>query len=341
MLQLRFTKFLFLAPAALLLPFAERPMLHAEKGTSVDKILASSLELEMLSGTITLRGEDREMEPGELFMLTLKAVQGVTDVYGASEQGQLQAIDRTYNGMEMTYETEDESGYMDGFDTLEGTTVRFKRGEDGWDKSYVVEEGEDSPSEDLLEGLAADMDLSVLLPPEETKEGGTWTVAEAPFRSLFFPGGMPTGEDAAGGMAKIMLDDLGVQFGDNTKDFGVDCTWVGEASDVAEIAFRFRGSATIDAGLFVVAMTSIGEVSTSGRIPEGAEAEMDLDFEGEGTLLWNTKAGHIEDFDMTQSAEASLDLSFTRQFGEESVDIDIEGEFSFDMAWKLEVAEAK
>lgn len=342
MLSTRLSQALLVAPALFLSPLAERPMLSAEKGTSVDKLLSTTLELEMVRGVASFMGEEQEMGEDDFFMLTLESEQEVTDVYGGSKDGVLQGLDRTYNSMSMDYESEDGSGDMDGFDEIEGATVRFTRGEDGWAKSYVAEEGDDTPSETLLEGLHPDMDLSLLLPPEDVEEGDSWSVTDANFRALFVPGGMPTGDEKAGQMATLLFDDLAPQFAENMDGFAVDCTLVGTDSGIAEIAIKFEGSVAIDSAEFVLRMTEIaeGEDEDSG-IPEDVDSEMEIDFETEGSLFWDMKAGHVHAFEISQSSEALVELFFSQDFGDQTVDIEVEAEFTIDLTWKLELQESE
>ena len=316
--------------ACLLLGFAspagEKIEFHPELGSSLQKTytLKGDFELDQLS--LVADGQDMaEMLGLELNMRT-EAKFAVTDVIEALDPGRPKKLTRTFDDLEqlmhfnvsvqMGGEPQDEEVVMSS--ELEGETVVFtwNAEKEEFDISFQDSEGDAS----LLEGLTEDMDLRAFLPDHEVAEKDTWKVELANLHSIAMPGGdlrlMP--EDAELDDSDFdFLEEIGEDFREKMKDlFQGECncmfTGIREESGVrlGEIAIQIEVASTLDlTEILTELITKLAEFG--GEMPEFSidTADLNLDYDGEGILLWNIEGGRAHSFTLSGDAQIAFDIS--------------------------------
>jgi len=303
---------------------ADKVTFQPEEGSSVSKELEFSATFYLDDMRMVVDGNEMPaemmggaMEEGLLIDMTV----GVTDEYVKSGNNKVLELLRSYDELSMEAGPESQAENVDEFGKLEDTTVSFK-----WDEEsgeYVKSFHESEGDVDLLENLEADMDFTALLPDGEVSEGDTWEVKGKKLGGVFLPGGMPGGADMdepeAEEFEELFKEEMESQLQTAFEDFAIKCTYVGtrDEDDVAVgvIEFKFEGDMEIDLADLIQQVIELqaGEMDFSADIAATVAAE----FEGEGLLLWNMKAGHMHSFEM------SGDLMIT---GDIEGDIDAMGE---------------
>jgi hypothetical protein len=202
-----------------------------------------------------------------------------------------------------------------GKSELEGLTVRFALGEDG---EYDVEFDESSKAdEELLVDLWEDMDLRVLLPAGEVKPGDSWSLDESLLASLLAPGGnlkvVPeaAGDDEMmmGGSAKPtiaeMLGEIHAQEASATYA-GIEERG-GDKVGVVKIKLVKLTSAK---DLTEYAQTMLERQDTGEGMEISVEsADVELEMDAEGELLWDLEGGHIYSLELTGTVRFTEDSS--------------------------------
>lgn len=326
-----------------------------EPGASVTKtfVISGAYELDELG--VVVNGQDLAgMMPAIEMSLKQSTKIEVTDVYRAVENGRLLELARSFDALTVSVDMhvspapEGEMPGMDSASDLEGRTVVFHWNEEKGE--YVPAfEGEASEGDaEMLEGLEEDMDLRVFLPEGEVEVGETWTVPLSELGSVIMPGGnlalRPTDMAAdEGAMEKFeeLFGDFGERFADMLEG-DCTCTFKGtrkeDGKEVAEIALEVGIATTLDLSemLDELIRTAIAE---SG-VPEVPEfdiegADLVLDFDGEGTLLWSLTAGRAHGFSLSGDATLGMDLVVGFEVEGERQDIDASIEFSGTMSHEL------
>lgn len=299
---------------------------HPEPGSSVTKTFTSGGEYELDDLSLIVNGEDMGGMLGQLEM-SMKALNTieVTDAYKAVADGRPTELLRTFDAlsgsmhMDVSAAGTNNTQNMDSSSVLEGKTVAFKwnaeKGE--YERSFHESEGESK----LLEDLEEDMDLRVFLPDSEVAVDATWTVELEQMMSLVMPGGdlslTPQDGPDDGSMDKFkeIFSQFGEQFGELLEG-ECKCTFKGARDEngvrVAEIAIELDVAATMDlTEMLDKAIQAAIEQSGAGEMVKFSldTADLNLDFEGAGTLLWNLKAGRMLSFQMAGDATIEMDLA--------------------------------
>lgn len=269
-----------------------------------------------------------ELSGGILFDVAME----VADRFVKSDEGRVIELVRTYGKIRGEAGPEGETESMDGIDELVDKPVRFRWNEsDGeYDVTYADEKAAGKP--ELLEALAPDMDFTMLLPEGEVAKGAKWSVKGDELALLFFPGGMPVSlPDDPSGMSKQVEEALESQVAAAFKDFEVACTYQGAREEgstrVGEITFSFQGKVNID--LTDILRTAIEAQAGEVDIQVDITANLGLEFDGSGILLWNLAAGHVHSMDMTNEmvlalqAEADVDAMGQQFSGEISLEASV------------------
>lgn len=323
-------------------------------GATLTKSFTSTSDLELDDLSLLVSGQDIGEMIGEVsFSMDQETRIEVTDTYKASEGGRPTELLRTFDAleaevhMEVTPNPGMEMPDVTSSSELEGKTVLFRWNaeEEDYDLSFPEGEGD----EDLLEGLEEDMDLRVFLPSTEIKEGGTWTVELRQLDAILMPGGD----------LRLMPEDLEVdreameKFSELFKGFAEQyadllegectCTFKGmreeEGVPVAEVAIELEVAATLDLTepLSQLIRTSIEESGAGGEVQFSFDsADLNVDFEGSGTLLWNPGSGLVHSFQIGGDVTFGLDLAVSIEAAGESQDVDASLEMSGSMEHKLE-----
>jgi hypothetical protein len=313
-----------------------------EAGATVDKELTLEATMYLEDLTMILNGSEMppEMLGGAMDEgLIMNASVEVSDEYVRSAKGKPIELLRTFTGMALEMGTESDAETVDEFGEIEDSTVRFK-----WDADedeYIVTYEDGSGDEDLLKGLSPDMDFLALLPDGDVDRGDTWEVSDVDsLATLFFPGGlaMPNpGDEEGAELFEEFSDELEAQFRESFEDFTVQCKYNGARDEddarLGEISFKFEGEASLDLSDMLTEMIALqgGEMDISADVL----ATVDLEFEGEGTLLWNLGGGHVAGFEMSSEMLLLGDIEADVEAMGDSQTIEVSVEVSGEIEWEL------
>jgi len=334
----------------------EGPSFGPEEGSSLSRTFATELDLQLDSFSLQVNGEDMTGMMGDFeFSMRNEAEITVSDTFVGLGDGQPTKLERTFDELEAStvisvmamMGQEDQS--MSSESELEGKTVVFEWDDDEEDYKVTWEDGEED--EEVLGGLTEDMDLRALLPDGEVSKGDSWTIELSELTSLATPGGnlkmVPEDMDEAEGMDADMLDGMRDQFGDQFAElFEGECTCTFkevrevDGEEIAEITVEVEiASAANVADMlmeFINGMTS----ELGGEAPEVdiESADINLDFTGEGTLLWNLGGGHASGFDMSGEAIFGIDLAVVVEApdGSQTIEASIEMSGSYQHEAEME-----
>jgi len=183
------------------------------------------------------------------------------------------------------------------------------------------------------------MDLRAFLPHEEVGKDDSWSVDLGSLGTIAMPGGnlrlAPEGVDVDEESMK-MFEELFAGFGEDLEDVlegECKCTYKGmqgEGDSLAEIEIEIEVATTLDmSGPLQKAIQKV-IVEQGGDIPDISldTADLNLDFDGSGSLLWDMKAGRMHAFHLTGDVTIGIDLE---------VGIEAEGE-RHEMSASLEMS---
>jgi len=328
---------LLLAPPALLAVSApaEAPRFAPKEGSEVRKTFESATDFLLEDFSAVVDGQDIGAMLGA-FEFEGSGTQTVVveDVYEKLGEGRPERLRRTFDEIGGSFEfhvsmgAESDGDEVTSSSDLEGQTVVF-----AWDpdeEDFLVE-FDGAGDEDLLEDLEEDMDLRVLLPKGEVSEGDTWEVPIADLGSIGWPGGdlslVP--DEADPSMDEEQMEELAEMFKDRFSDLDdlfdgtCTCVLVGtrelDGLSLAEIGVSMEVGASAD--LSEMIRDLIDELSDQfgEDVPPLSidAAEITVDFDGEGTLLWDLSASRLHSFRI----DGDLDLAF-----DFSMEMTVEGE---------------
>ena len=314
-------------------------------GSTLTKTFTHGGEYQLDQLTMVVNGQDlADMLPSIEMSLAQSTKIEVTDAYEAVEDGRPTLLLRTFDALSATVTMEMSPAEMDfpemaSASELEGKTVAFK-----WDPekqeygcSFHEEEGED----ELLEGLEEDMDLRLFLPPSEVAENASWTVELDELQCVVMPGGnlqlVPEGvevDDDALKMFEDMFGEFGQEFGDLLEG-ECKCTFKGtheeKGARIGEIAIELEVATSLDLTEFLdKAIRAMIEQQGAGDMVKFSldTADLNLDFDGSGTLHWNMTAGRLHSFQLGGDVTIGVDLAVGIEAEGESTGIDASMEMS-------------
>lgn len=266
-----------------------------------------------------------ELSGGILIDLAME----VADRFVKSGEGRVLELVRTYEKIRGEAGPEGETEAMTDIDGLVDKPVRFRWNaeDEDYDVTYADDKAAGKP--ELLDGLAPDMDFTMLLPEDEVAKDAKWSVRGENVALMFFPGGVPGSmPDDPSGVGKMIEEALETQFAEAFRDFEVACTYQGARDEggtrVGEIAFSYQGKARID--LTDILRSVIEAQASEIEVQIDITASLGLEFEGSGTLLWNLAAGHAHTMNMTSEmvlmleAEADIEAMGEQHSGEVSLE---------------------
>ncbi len=321
---------------------AQKLAFGPEDGSALDKSLSMDVSFYVEDLSLIADGQDvggmmmAEMDEALSFNMLIE----VTDEYVRTEGGKHMELLRTYNTITAEGGTESEREEADGIDELEDETILFKwNDEEGvYNKSYHESEGD----EDLLEELEVDMDFTALLPGGEVSEGDTWEMAGDKALSLFAPGGFPGGSGGGDGEEEAMelfQQELQPQIEEAFGDFVIECTYVGTREDgdasYGEITFEFEGEGAIDLSDFLLAVFELQMEGQDMEIDVDITANLELSFEGRGTLLWDQAMGTVHSYDMSCEMLLIADVDAAVDAMGESHEMEASAELSGSGEWSM------
>lgn len=263
-----------------------------------------------------------------------------SDTFRSIEDGRPVAFSRSFGDAGVTGEAtgsgggESESQSFELEAGLSGSTINFAWDEDEGD--YVASYPDDADGdEDLLAGLEARADLAFLLPEGEVSEGDEWEVDPVQLAMLLVPGG-DLGYDTEEGDRESMaesedeMNDDAIEAMRSLMEGEVSGTYKGLNDDgLAEVTIKLeiagdRDFSDLIAQAIRAAADASGEDVPEDQMPNIESFEVELSLDGEGTLLWDPKAGHVNSFSMT--AETELAISAAMSMKQQDMEIPFTGE---------------
>ncbi len=327
----------------------ESPTFQPVEGEEVSKRFTFLTSLGLDDYSLFVNGQDLGGVMGAVdFGLEFQQNVGVTDVYEKVGAGMPIKLVRTFDslGGEVVVSVAAGPGNDDQDvsleSALEGETVIFEWNEETgeYDISF-----EDDGDESLLAGLTEDMDLRALLPSTEVSIGDSWRVELSDLENVAAPGGeLGFGADDVDTSDAEMWEELfGEEFKDKFNDLldgRCECTYQGiieqDGARLAEIAIEVEISVSADLSELIMQVIDAAAAEFGGELDADIEAaDLNLDFEGTGTLLWDLGAGHAYGFDLNGGMDFALDLSVVVE-EEETISAEVSVEMSGQYEYTLE-----
>lgn len=330
---------------------ADGPSFRPEDGAEVTKTFTTGFDFDLDDLSVVLNGQDVGAMMGalEVAMSSSMTIR-VEDAYGSTSEGRLQELTRTFDELSqlvtihVSAEGASEVPETQGSSELEGRTVVF-----AWDEeagAYEAAFAGDDGDQGLLEGLEEDMDLRALLPPGEVEPGAEWEVPIEELESIVSPGGdlkiLPDDAEADDmDFYSTIEDRVAEQFSD-VLEGTCKCTYVGtrevDGLQVGEIRLDIEVATSADLTeaieeLFAELSSELGEEAPDVSVDA---ADLTLDFEGEGVLLWALDLGRAHSLDLSGHAEVAIDLAISGDVEGEAVDAEMSAEISGTVTQSLE-----
>ncbi len=295
------------------------------EGSSLTKTFENKGEFSLDHMAMTINGQENPTMPQMSMTFNTGQKVVVTDHYVANRDGAPKQLKRHFDDlgsdlsmsmkMEVMGESHDQDKSVKSKSQLTGKTVVFTWDADSKEYKKAFDPSEDNA--DLLKGVKEDMDLRVLLPENEVKEGDEWDIDVKGLAGVFGPGGnlslVPDEKDAGGmdpGMSSgmsSMSEMLGDLLEGEAKGKFTGMREVGGAK-MAVIKINVKISSSKD-------MTDVvAEAMKKAKMP--AEMEMkfdhmdvDLKIESEGELVWNVAAGHAHSLELSGPVHVNMDMA--------------------------------
>jgi hypothetical protein len=296
------------------------------EGSKLTKTFENKGEFSLDHMAMTINGQENPAMPQMTMTFNTSQKIVVTDEYVANRDGAPKKLKRHFDElgsdvamsmkMEVMGESHDQDKSVKAKSQLTGKTVVFTWDADSKEYKKAFDPAEDNV--DLLKGVREDMDLRVLLPENEVKEGDEWDINVKGLASVLGPGGnlalVPDESDAGGGMDPGMtsgMSSLSEMLGDllegDAKGKFTGMRDVG-GTKMAVIKLTVKISSSKD-------MTDVvAEAMKKTKLP--AEMEMkfdhmdiDLKIESEGELIWNVATGHAHSLEMSGPVHINMDMA--------------------------------
>jgi len=315
-----------------------------EAGSKLTKTFAFAMELELVEQNTILNGEESptSMEMKSTSRQEIKVV--VTDEYMNLRDDAPIEFRRSFDELEFEEATrlslermgEEKVGdlHASGISALEGKTVVFSWDDDNEGYTKGFEQGGD---EDLLKGLAEDMDLRVFLPEDEVQEGDKWKIEPNGLIDILFPGGdfaftmesdgdeppMPAMDPKNSPYPREWF--TGQIEGDLTAKYVGTC----EVDDikVAVIEITVKIIAARDMTDFL-SRTILDEEAPEGMSMSVDHMAVDTTLDGTGRLLWDLGGGHLHTLELRAKVERFSDSAVLLDIGGEALKVEETSEHS-------------
>ena len=323
---------------------ADEVAFRPEAGLTLTKSFNSTVELSLDEMRMTMNGEEQDasMLGMEMTMTNVTELE-FSDTYVRMADGQPGQLERVYESLGNTTSTSQSNQFTGSMDMdipssseLEGETVLFT-----WDadeEAYVASYPEDADGdEELLEGLEEDADLRGFLPADAVSEGDTWEIDPDYLVHLMAPGGdlklLPEDVEGMGPMGDP-TSELGFQEMLGDIEGEVACEYKGTEDGMAVIAVTMEITSTNDLTDMIREQMAGADLPAEAGDIDFTAMDVEMAIEGEGTLLWNARAGHFASFEFSADMEQVMDMgmSMSGPFG------DMEMEHTITMSGNLTFA---
>jgi hypothetical protein len=280
-------------------------------------------------------GQDMsEMVPGD-FEGSGELKMQTQDHFVHAGGGRALELIRTFASFDSTFEAGGESQEMEDAGELEGKTVRFLWNEEAGDYDVAFHECEGEES--TLEGIGADMDLSVLLPGKAVEVGDVWTVEASKLGAvLLFGHEIKAPDDDEVG--KVLASELEPQLLKLLEGFKISCEYKGEREEegakLGVIGVDLVGEGELDLEPVIRAVMDSQELPVEVDLSFDT-ASLGISFTGKGELLWNVERGLLHAFDLGSDIELAVDLDVGVEAEGESHEMQAEVELLGRGTWKV------
>ena len=310
-----------LALASATLPAAQKSLVLApQPGTERDKRIERRDELALEELEVSLDGEDVGSSFDALdYLVATELSMQVRDTYSEVSGNELHALVRAYGPLSLktTHSLVSPSApagqvtELEGTTPLDGRTVTFVRGADGFEARFETPPGSPAPGSapdpGLARGLDFDLDFTGFLPRVPVEVGDRWKVDPAGLSTLFSPGGA-LGFQARGASnaPTASLAPLPESLGRPEGEVEARFSEVDDSSGqrVARVALRLTLTWTRD-------LDDSGS-SLTPSFPPPVSVELETarttrTFTGTGTLDWNLDARVLERLRIEGETAVSVD----------------------------------
>lgn len=315
-----------------------------EQGLRLTKTLRRSSEESLDSSVAYFNDEEQDAETDS--SSSSEGLIVLTDEYGASEDGRLLRLARSFD--EVEYENLHSSEFggevhdfeVTGTSELTGSTIVFEWDED--DEEYSVRDEDEELDDELLEDLRIELDFAELLPDGgEVSEGDEWTIEAEVFAQLMTP------EDG------IPIDWNSDGWDDDEGDVVIEESDEGDMeeseSHEGEVSAEYRGTREVDGVL-------VGVIALEGELTTDYASERDLDSNHatgsfsyemtrtrfvEGECLWNLEGGHLHSLFIELDTESVSAQESTFDFDGQEFSHAVESEESGAVTFEVTFEEAE
>lgn len=339
-------KFLFLAAVLFLVPVLQAVRPPAAKlrfapaaGTKLTRTIENKSEFSLDDMSMKMNGQDSPMMPEIEMSMTQTQHVVVTDEFTKMREGSPKVLRRSYDTLDsqmsveakidMAGQKQEQNHSGKGASELAGKTVVFTWNDEA--KEYQTAFDPAESKSELLEGLQEDMDLRVLLPENEVKEGEEWDIDVKGLAKVIAPGG-----DLKIKPEEKSEEQSPMGMGDMSGMSGLS-EWLGESME-GTAKGKFAGMRTVEGHSFAVVsidvkvkgakdLTEISRAAMEKAKREGMTMEMksvDVEFEiaGQGEMLWDVEGGHVHSFEFSGPSSAKIDISIGLEVQNQKMDID-------------------
>ncbi|MBK7643079.1 MAG: hypothetical protein IPJ19_08510 [Planctomycetes bacterium] len=309
------------------------------EGTKLTRTLSNKSEFSLDDLTLKMNGQESPMKPEVEMTMTQSQKIVVQDEYVKMRDGAPKVLRRKYDELgsdmavnakiEMAGQSQDQNKSGKGKSELEGKTVVYTWDEDS--KAYKTAFDPAEERSELLKGLQEDMDLRVLLPKEEVKEGDEWEIDVAKLASVIAPGGelklkpedsadaeSPMGMGDMSGMSSLS-DWLGDSLNGTAKGTFKGMREVGGHNyGVIAVELQLKGAKD----LTDTVKGAMEKAAQEGMTMETKSVDVEFEISGQGELLWDLEAGHAHSFEFSGPSGARLDIQMGLEVQGRSMDIE-------------------
>ena len=316
-----------------------------ESGSTLSKTYTTEFDMELDDLSLLVSGQDlgAMFEPSMSFAGSSEV--SFTDEYGSISDGKPTRLTRTFDSLglesstsiEMMGESQEEGA--EAVSPLDGLTVVFSWDEESGD--YTAEFGEESTGdEELLEGLTEDTDLRWLLPEGGVAVDESWSFDPSQMEHLLFPSGdLGWAPEGAEDVDMEEFEELFEQFGDELMD-SLDGLLDGEGTatftgareadgrTVGAIALEAEISSSADLASTIQDLIESAVSEAGEEVPDDLEiyveaADVSIELEAQGELLWDMETGSAHSMTMDGEFEFTIDLIVSATAEGETQDLEV------------------
>ncbi len=300
------------------------------EGLSLTKSFESSQEVSLEEMSILMNGEEQDAsEIGMEQTVARKSTVVISDEYLRIAGERPARLKRTFDDLAETLSVATSHAMMgdmdfdlEGESPLEGLSVVFTWSDEEGD--FVADFAEGSEDDEaLLERLTEDTDMRGFLPEDEVAEGDTWEVSPEAMRSIL----------AFGGDLKIELDTSEIEEmaggmgpgGGGSGALPPPDQFLGEIEGAVTATYAGNDEDGYARILLTVEVDSAKEITdffseALEQLPEEMDvqfdsADMEFELEGEATLLWDARAGHLHSFELNAETTLTMDMAMSMNMG--------------------------